>query len=186
MVNKVILIGNLGQDPEIRTTGGGSSVCNLRIATTTRRKDQSGQWNDQTEWHSVVCFGRTADNVANFMRKGRQIYIEGRLQTRKWQDREGKDRWSTEVVADNVKFLGSRDGGGGGGGGNYGGGGGNYGGGGGNYGGGGSGGNYGGGGSGGGYGGGGQGGGGQGGGGQGGGGQGGSPQGGEGNEDIPF
>ena len=179
MVNKVILIGNLGQDPEIRQTGGGSSVCNLRIATTTRRKDQAGQWNDQTEWHNVVCFGRTAENVANFMRKGRQIYIEGRLQTRKWQDRTGQDRWSTEVVADNVKFLGGREGGGGGGGGGgygSGGGGGGYGGGG-----GGGGGGYGGGG-----GGGDQSGGDQGGGGQGGGGQGAPPQGGDGNEDIPF
>ena len=113
MVNKVILIGNLGQDPELRTTGGGTAVCNLRIATSRRRKDQqSGQWNDETEWHTVVCFGRTAENAANYLRKGRQVYIEGRLQTRKWQDRNGNDRWSTEVVTEELKFIGSHDGGG--------------------------------------------------------------------------
>ena len=118
MVNKVILIGRLGQDPDVRTTGSGSSVANLRIATSERRKDRDGNWGEHTEWHSVVCFGRTAENVGRFLKKGRQIYVEGRLQTRKWQDREGKDRWSTEVVANTVQFLGSgRDGGGGGGGG---------------------------------------------------------------------
>lgn len=116
-VNKVILIGNLGRDPEVRSTASGTSVCNLRIATSERRKDREGNWNDHTEWHSVVCFGRTADNVGRFLAKGRQVYIEGRLQTRKWQDKDGADRWSTEVVADNLRFLGGRDGGGGGGGG---------------------------------------------------------------------
>ncbi|MED5371117.1 MAG: single-stranded DNA-binding protein [Myxococcota bacterium] len=152
MINKVILVGNLGQDPEMRTTGSGMAVCTLRIATSSRRKDQSGQWVDQTEWHSVVCFGRTAENAGNYLRKGRQVYIEGRLQTRKWQDKEGKDRWTTEVVCNELKFLGGRDGGGGGGGGGSyggGGGGGSYGGGGGgggSYGGGGGGGSYGGGG----------------------------------------
>ena len=168
MINKVILVGNLGQDPEVRTTGGGTPVCNLRIATTHRRKDRDGNWQDQTEWHSVVLFGRNAENAGRFLNKGRQVYVEGRLQTRKWQDRDGRDRWSTEVVGDEIKFLGSRgdrpaDGGGGGG---YRGGGGQGGGG---YGGGQGGGGYGGGQGGGGYGG-GQGGGGQGGGGQGGGG----------------
>ena len=122
MINKVILIGNLGQDPELRSTGSGSAVVNLRIATSERRKDRDGNWGDHTEWHSVVAFGRTAENVANFCRKGRQLYIEGRLQTRQWQDRDGNARYSTEVVADNVRFLGGRDGGeggGGGGGGGY-------------------------------------------------------------------
>ena len=133
-VNKAILVGNLGQDPETRTTGSGVSVCNLRIATTDRRKDRDGNWNDHTEWHNVVVFGRTADNVARFCRKGKQIYVEGRIQTRKWQDRDGRDRYTTEIVADNVRFLngggdgnqgggggGNRDGGnrGDGGGGNY-------------------------------------------------------------------
>lgn len=121
-VNKVILVGNLGQDPELRATGGGTPVANLRIATSERRRDRDGNWNDHTEWHSVVVFGKTAENVSRYLSKGRQVYIEGRLQTRKWQDREGKDRWTTEVVGDNVKFL--QGGGGGGGGGGYGGGGG--------------------------------------------------------------
>ncbi len=124
MVNKVILIGNLGQDPEMRSTGSGMAVCNLRVATSTRRKDRDGNWGDHTEWHSVVVFGRTAENVNQYCRKGKQLYIEGRLQTRKWQDRDGNDRYSTEVVGENVKFLGGRGEGGG----SYGGGGGGYGG----------------------------------------------------------
>jgi single-strand DNA-binding protein len=106
MINKVILIGNLGQDPDMRSTASGTAVVNLRIATTERRKDREGNWNDHTEWHSVVSFGRTAENVGKYCRKGKQIYVEGRLQTRKWQDRDGRDRYSTEVVADNIRFLG--------------------------------------------------------------------------------
>ena len=121
-VNKVILIGNLGQDPELRSTGSGTPVLNLRIATSERVRDGQGGWKDQTEWHNVVVFGRTAENVARFKKKGESVYIEGRLQTRKWQDRNGADRWSTEVVANQVRFIGGRqssggsayDGGGGG------------------------------------------------------------------------
>ena len=109
-VNKVILVGNLGQRPELRTTGSGLSVSSLRIATSDRRKGQDGQWTDLTEWHSVVVFGNQAENCAKFLDKGRQVYVEGRLQTRKWQDKEGKDRWSTEVIANTVKFLSSRGG----------------------------------------------------------------------------
>ena len=110
-VNKATLIGNLGADPEIRTTANGTSVGNLRIATTDRRKDRDGNWNDHTEWHNVVVFGKTAENVGRFCRKGKQIYVEGRIQTRKWQDRDGRDRYTTEIVADNVRFLsGSGDG----------------------------------------------------------------------------
>ena len=109
-VNKVILVGNLGQRPELRTTGSGLSVSSLRIATSDRRKGQDGQWTDLTEWHTVVVFGNQAENCAKFLDKGRQVYVEGRLQTRKWQDKEGKDRWSTEVVANTVKFLNSRGG----------------------------------------------------------------------------
>ncbi len=105
-VNKVLLIGNLGQDPELRTTGSGTAVLNLRIATSARVRDGQGGWQDQTEWHSVVVFGRTAENVARFKRKGDAVYIEGRLQTRKWQDRTGQDKWTTEVVANDVRFLG--------------------------------------------------------------------------------
>jgi len=111
MLNKVMLIGNLGADPEVRDTNSGSKVANLRVATTDRRRDQDGNWNEHTEWHRVVCFGRTADNVGKYLSKGRQVYIEGRIQTQKWQDREGKDRWSTEVVANTVQFLGGRGGG---------------------------------------------------------------------------
>lgn len=107
MVNKVILVGNLGRDPEVRNAQSGTTVANLSIATTTRRK-QGEEWVDHTEWHRVVCFGRTADNVSRFLTKGRQVYIEGRLQTRKWQDQEGKDRYTTEVVADTIQFLGRR------------------------------------------------------------------------------
>ncbi len=147
-VNKVILVGNLGRDPEVRQTSTGTPVANLRIATSERRKDREGNWSDHTEWHSVVCFGRTAENVGRFLSKGRQIFVEGRLQTRKWTDKDGRDRWSTEVVADVIRFLGSRRDGDGGGGGGYsgGGGGGSYGGGGGGGGGGSYGGSYGGGG----------------------------------------
>lgn len=107
-VNKAILVGNLGQDPEMRTTASGTTVCNIRLATSDRRKDRDGQWTDHTEWHTVVCFGRTAENVGKFCRKGKQVYVEGRIQTRKWQDKDGRDRWSTEIVADNIRFLGGR------------------------------------------------------------------------------
>ena len=104
-VNKVILVGNLGADPETRNTNSGSTVANLRIATTERRK-VGETWEDHTEWHRVVCFGRTAENVAKFCRKGKQLYIEGKISTREWQDKDGNRRWSTEVVADVVRFLG--------------------------------------------------------------------------------
>ena len=113
MVNKVILIGNLGQDPEVRTTGGGMPVATLRLATAERRKGADGNWADHTEWHTVVAFGKTAENVQRFCKKGKQLFIEGKLSTRKWQDKNGQDRWTTEVVADNVRFLGGgREGGG--------------------------------------------------------------------------
>lgn len=111
-VNKAILVGNLGQDPELRTTGSGTPVVSLRIATSDRRKSRDGNWEDHTEWHTVVAFGRTAENVAKFCRKGKQLYVEGKIQTRKWQDRDGNDRWSTKVYADTVTFLGGRDDGG--------------------------------------------------------------------------
>lgn len=113
MVNKVILIGNLGQDPELRQTQGGNPVVSIRLATTERRKGADGNWADHTEWHSVTAWGRTAENVAQYCRKGKQIFVEGRLQTRKWQDKEGHDRYTTEVVADTIRFLGGgREGGG--------------------------------------------------------------------------
>ncbi len=190
-VNKVILVGNLGADPETRTTQGGTVVSTLRLATAERQKErETGNWTEHTEWHRVVCFGKTAENVSRFLRKGRQIYVEGKIRTRKWQDKDGQDRYSTEVVADIVHFLGGggRGEGGGGGGGEGGEGGGGYGGGGGGGGGysGGGGGGYSGGGSGGG-GRGGSGGGGYGGGGSGGGGGGfGGGGGGGADDDIPF
>ncbi len=118
-VNTVILIGNLGADPETRTTQGGMTGANLRIATTERRKDKDGNWTDHTEWHRVTCFGKTAENVAKFLKKGRQIYIEGSLRTSKYQDKEGKDRYSTDVIANEIRFLAAGGGGGGGFGGDF-------------------------------------------------------------------
>ena len=105
-VNKVILLGNLGKDPELRYTAGQTAVCTLNLATGERRKDPSGNWVDHTEWHSVVTFGRTAENCSQYLKKGRQVFVEGRIQTRKWQDKEGRDRYSTEVIASNVQFVG--------------------------------------------------------------------------------
>ena len=107
-VNKVILIGNLGQDPEVRMTNSGTPVCELRLACTDRRRTQDGQWEDQTEWVTVVTFGRTAENAGKFLSKGRSVYVEGRMQTRSWDDQEGKKRYKTEVVAQIVQFLGGR------------------------------------------------------------------------------
>ena len=109
-VNKVILVGNLGRDPELRRSASQVAVCSFSIATTDRRKDSSGQWNEQTEWHNIVTFGNVAENCSRYLKKGRQVFIEGKLQTRKWQDKEGRDRWSTEVIANNVQFLGNRGG----------------------------------------------------------------------------
>jgi single-strand DNA-binding protein len=114
-VNKVILIGNLGRDPETRYTTGGDAVTNLRIATTDTWKDKSGEKQEKTEWHTVVLFGRQAEIAGEYLKKGRPVYIEGRLQTRKWTDKEGVEKYSTEVVGDRLQLLGSRDGGGGGG-----------------------------------------------------------------------
>jgi single-strand DNA-binding protein len=113
-VNKVILVGNLGADPESRTTNSGTVVATLRLATTERTKERdSGNWTDHTEWHRVVCFGKVAENVTRYLKKGRQIYIEGKIRTRKWQDKDGNDKYTTEVIADNVQFLGGGGGGGG-------------------------------------------------------------------------
>ena len=106
-VNKAILVGRLGVDPELRTTGTGTHVVNIRMATTDRRKEGDA-WVAHTEWHNVTVWGRTAENVAKFCTKGKEIYVEGKIQTRKYQDKSGADRYSTEIVADNVRFLGSR------------------------------------------------------------------------------
>jgi single-strand DNA-binding protein len=126
-VNKVIIVGNLGADPETRAMPSGTTVANLRIATTENWKDrQSGEQQERTEWHRVALFGRLAEVAAEYLRKGSQVYIEGSLRTRKWQDKQGNERYTTEIVGNDMQMLGSRGGGGGGGGGerSYGGGGG--------------------------------------------------------------
>ena len=109
-VNKVILIGNLGADPEVRYASSGVAVCNFTMATTRTYKDKQGESKDETEWHRVVAFGRTAEVCGEYLKKGRQVYIEGRLQTREWQDKDGNRRWTTEVVTDTMQMLGNRGG----------------------------------------------------------------------------
>ncbi len=114
-VNKVILIGHLGADPETRAMPSGSSVANLRIATTESWRDkQSGEQQERTEWHRVALFGRLAEVAGEYLRKGSQVYIEGSLRTRKWQDKQGNERYSTEIVANDMQMLGGRGGAGGG------------------------------------------------------------------------
>ena len=114
-INKVILIGNLGQDPETRAMPSGSAVTNFTLATNESWKDkQTGEQKDRTEWHKVAMFNRLAEIAAEYLRKGSQVYIEGKLRTRKWQDRDGNDRYTTEVIADEMQMLGGRGGGGGG------------------------------------------------------------------------
>jgi single-strand DNA-binding protein len=123
-VNKVILVGNLGRDPEMRYSPNGAAICNITLATSRNWKDKdSGERREETEWHRVVMFNRLAEIANEYLRKGRSCYIEGYLQTRKWQDKEGQDRWTTEIVAQEMQMLGGRDSGegGGGGGGGYGG-----------------------------------------------------------------
>ena len=111
-VNKVILVGNLGKDPETRYMPSGSAVTNLTLATSESWKDkQTGEQQDSTEWHKIAMFGRLAEIAAEYLRKGSQIYVEGKLRTRKWQDKEGKDRYTTEIVADEMQMLGSKGGG---------------------------------------------------------------------------
>jgi single-strand DNA-binding protein len=110
-VNKVILVGNLGADPETRYTAGGSAVTNVRLATTDSWRDkQTGEQQERTEWHRVVFWGRLAELAAEYLRKGSQIYVEGRIQTRKWQGQDGQDRWTTEIVGNEMQMLGSRGG----------------------------------------------------------------------------
>ncbi|PIE71821.1 MAG: single-stranded DNA-binding protein [Deltaproteobacteria bacterium] len=105
MVNKVILIGNLGRDPELRYTQSGTAVATLNMATSRRRKDQDGNYIDETEWHRVIAWAKTAEFCGNYLSKGHKIYVEGRLQTRKWTDQNGQDRYTTEVVAENLQSL---------------------------------------------------------------------------------
>jgi single-strand DNA-binding protein len=112
-VNKVILVGNLGADPETRSMPSGMTVTNIRIATSESWKDKSsGAQQERTEWHSVALFGRLGEIAAEYLRKGSQVFVEGKLRTRKWQDKQGGDRFTTEIIADNMQMLGGRAGGG--------------------------------------------------------------------------
>src|SRR5258708_38128026 len=115
-VNKVILIGNLGRDPETRYSPDGAAITNVSIATTSQWKDKNtGEKREETEWHRVAFFGRLAEIATEYLKKGSPVYIEGRLRTRKWQDKQGTERYSTEIVGNDMQMLGSRGGGGGGG-----------------------------------------------------------------------
>lgn len=114
-INKVIIVGNLGNDPDTRYMPSGSAVTNLSVATNESWKDKAtGEQKDRTEWHKVAMFGRLAEIAAEYLRKGSQVYIEGKLRTRKWQDKDGQDRYTTEIVADEMQMLGGRGGPGGG------------------------------------------------------------------------
>jgi single-strand DNA-binding protein len=110
-LNLCTLIGNLGADPEIRTTTSGMQIGSLRVATVESRKGQSGQWEDETEWHRVTVFGKTAEFFGNYARKGNKVSIVGRIRTRKWQDKDGKDQYTTEIVANDAQILERREGG---------------------------------------------------------------------------
>ena len=105
-VNKVILIGNLGKDPELKHTSGGTAVATMTIATNERFKDKTGEWQDRTEWHNVVLWQRLAEIAAEYLKKGRSVYVEGRLQTRSWEDKQGQKRYTTEIVASDLVLLG--------------------------------------------------------------------------------
>ncbi len=111
-VNKVILVGNLGRDPEVRYMPNGEAVCNFSIATTDSWKDKNGQKQERTEWHNIVMYRKLAEIAGEYLKKGRPVYVEGRLQTRKWQTKEGQDRYTTEIIADQMQMLGGRDSGG--------------------------------------------------------------------------
>ncbi|MEW5887545.1 MAG: single-stranded DNA-binding protein [Pseudomonadota bacterium] len=109
-VNKVILVGNLGADPETRYMPSGDAITNIRLATTERFKDRNGEQQEHTEWHRIAFFGKLAEIAGQYLKKGSQVYVEGRIRTRKWQDKDGNDRYTTEIVADQMQMLGSRQG----------------------------------------------------------------------------
>jgi single-strand DNA-binding protein len=111
-VNKVILVGNLGADPETRYMPSGDAITTIRLATSERYKDKSGEQQERTEWHRVVFFGKLAEIAGEYLRKGRSVYVEGSLRTRKWQGQDGQDRYTTEIVANEMQMLGGRGGGG--------------------------------------------------------------------------
>jgi len=104
-LNKVMLIGNLGKDPEVRYTASGTAVAGFSLATSDRTKNKNGEWEERTEWHNITLWGRLAEIAGEYLAKGKTVYIEGRLQTRKWQDRDGRDRYTTEVIADKMVML---------------------------------------------------------------------------------
>ncbi len=106
-VNKVMIVGRLGNDPELKTLSSGSAVCNFSVATSERWTDKEGQKQEKTEWHRIVTWGRQAELCGKYLSKGRQVFIEGKLQTRSWEDQQGQKRYTTEVVCNNVQFLGS-------------------------------------------------------------------------------
>ena len=108
-VNKVILIGNLGKDPELRYLPSGQGVTKFSLATGSRWKDKEGQWQDRTDWHNIVAFGKTAEICNEYLKKGRQVYIEGRVQTRSYDDRDGNKKWITEIIAQTMQMLGRKD-----------------------------------------------------------------------------
>jgi single-strand DNA-binding protein len=115
-VNKVILLGNVGKDPEIRSTAGGTMVANFTLATSDRQKDAQGNWQDRTEWHNLVAFTRTAEIIRDYVKKGSKLYVEGRIQTRSWDDKEsGQKRYRTEIIVNDISLLSGRDDGGSGG-----------------------------------------------------------------------
>uniref|UniRef100_C6E9H8 Single-stranded DNA-binding protein n=1 Tax=Geobacter sp. (strain M21) TaxID=443144 RepID=C6E9H8_GEOSM len=116
-LNKVMLIGNLGKDPEVRYTAGGTAVASFSVATTEKFKGKDGNWEEKTEWHNITLWARLAEIAGEYLSKGKTVYIEGRLQTRKWTDKEGKDRYTTEIVGEKMQMLSSKGEGGGGGGG---------------------------------------------------------------------
>ena len=108
-LNRVFLMGRLGVDPELRFSQNQTAIGSFRIATNERRQGQDGQWTDHTEWHNIVCFGKTAENCKQYLQKGRQVFVEGKIQTRKYQDQDGKDKYFTEIVANTVQFIGAGD-----------------------------------------------------------------------------
>ncbi len=109
-LNKVLLIGNLGKDPEVRYTTSGTAVASFSLATSERLKNKGGEWEERTEWHNITLWGRLAEIAGEYLAKGKSVYLEGRIQTRKWQDRDGTNRYTTEIVADRMQMLGARNG----------------------------------------------------------------------------
>ena len=109
-VNKVIVLGNVGRDPELRYMQNGKAVCNISVATSRNWKDGNGEKQEETEWHRIVFYDRLAEIAGEYLKKGKPVYVEGRLKTRKWQDKEGKDQYTTEIIAESMQLLGGRDG----------------------------------------------------------------------------